>query len=432
MHRLGGQTAPISGGDVGVGGATAERFAARALKRLTALLVSLLLAACATPVAVLAPVAQGTVPPNASQVSMLIATSRQPSGDPGTLFSGERGRQLSLAAVDVSIPPDTTRQSGTVQWPKRLPPDPRKDFAVTRVEAMSVPQVREWLHKDSHQGRVLVFIHGFNNRFADAVFRFAQIAHDSRANAAPILFTWPSRGSVFDYVYDRESANYSRTALERGLKALVSDPDVKDITVLAHSMGTWLTVEALRQMAIREGNIPPKIKNVVLASPDLDVDVFAKQWTEMGTKRPKFTIFISQDDKALAISRLLSGGVNRVGAINPAEEPYRSAIERAGITVIDLTKLKSGDALNHGKFAESPEIVQLIGQRVAAGQALASTNANLGNRVGAVLLGTANAVGSVAAKTVTAPIDMLAPRPQATEKASVGEILQSEDEAKVN
>ncbi len=178
MHRLGGQTAPISGGDVGVGGATAERFAARALKRLTALFVSLLLAACATPVAVLAPVAQGTVPPNASQVSMLIATSRQPSGDPGTLFSGERGRQLSLAAVDVSIPPDTTRQSGTVQWPKRLPPDPRKDFAVTRVEAMSVPQVREWLHKDSHQGRVLVFIHGFNNRFADAVFRFAQIAHD--------------------------------------------------------------------------------------------------------------------------------------------------------------------------------------------------------------------------------------------------------------
>src|SRR5262245_44440556 len=144
----------------------------RMLRQLPALLVSLLLVACATPVEVLTPVAHGTVPPDASKVSMLIATSRKPSGDPGTLFSGERGRQLSLAAIDVSIPPDTTRKSGTVEWPASLPPDPRKDFAVTRVEPMSVPQVREWLHKDSHQGRVLVFIHGFNNRFADAVFRF--------------------------------------------------------------------------------------------------------------------------------------------------------------------------------------------------------------------------------------------------------------------
>jgi esterase/lipase superfamily enzyme len=399
-------------------------------RRLVPLIVLLVLVSCATPIAVLAPVAKDTVPPDASKVSMLIATSRQPSGDPGTLFSGERGRQLSLAAIDVSIPPDKARKSGTVQWPTRLPPDPRKDFAVTRVQSMTVPEVREWLHEDAHRGHVLVFIHGFNNRFADALFRFAQIAHDSKAKAAPILFTWPSRGSAFDYIYDRESANFSRTALERGLKALVSDPEVKDVTILAHSMGTWLAVEALRQMAIREGNIPSKIKNVVLASPDLDVDVFARQWTEMGDKRPKFTILISQDDKALAASRFLSGGINRVGAIDPTEEPYRTSIEKAGITVIDLTKLKTGDSLNHGKFAESPEIVQLIGTRIADGQALSSDNSGLGSKVGAVIFGTAPAVGSVAAATVTTP--MLEPQPNSTSKASVEEILQSPDEAKVD
>ena len=126
MHRLGGQTAPISGGDVGVGGATAEPFAARALKRLTVLFVSLLLVGCATPVAVLAPVAQGTVPPNASQVSMLIATSRQPSGDPGTLFSGERGRQLSLAAVDVSIPPTQRDNQARYSGRKNCHPIPAR------------------------------------------------------------------------------------------------------------------------------------------------------------------------------------------------------------------------------------------------------------------------------------------------------------------
>jgi esterase/lipase superfamily enzyme len=403
------------------------------LRRLLAFLIPFLLAACASaPIEVLTPIARGTVPPAASKLTMLVATSRKPTGDPGTLFSGERSAMLSLSSIEISIPPDTARKSGTVQWPRRLPADPRKDFAVTSVQPKSIPEARAWLHEQNvHGGRVMVFVHGYNNRFADAVFRFAQIVHDSGANVAPILFTWPSRGSVFDYNYDRESTNFSRTALERTLQALASDPTVTDVTVLAHSMGAWLTVEALRQMAIREGNIPPKIQNVILASPDLDIDVFARQWTEMGTKRPKFTIFVSQDDRALAISSFISGGVKRVGSINPAEEPYRSALEDAGITVIDLTKLSASDRLRHGKFAESPEIVQLIGQRLVNGQTLTSTKVGLGDSVGAVLLGTASTVGNIAATTVTAPIGVLEPRPTATRKAGLDEILESGEEAKV-
>jgi esterase/lipase superfamily enzyme len=52
------------------------------------------------------------------------------------------------------------------------------------------------------------------HRFDEAVYRFAQITHDSRATAVPVLFTWPSRGKFLAYAYDRESATYSRNALE--------------------------------------------------------------------------------------------------------------------------------------------------------------------------------------------------------------------------
>jgi esterase/lipase superfamily enzyme len=64
--------------------------------------------------------------------------------------------------------------------------------------------------KQTGRSKVLVFVHGFNNRFDDAVYRFAQIVHDSRAPVIPILFTWPSRGELRlrAYTYDRESANY--------------------------------------------------------------------------------------------------------------------------------------------------------------------------------------------------------------------------------
>ncbi|TGV43277.1 alpha/beta hydrolase, partial [Mesorhizobium sp. M2D.F.Ca.ET.160.01.1.1] len=93
----------------------------------------------------------------------------------------------------------------------------------------------------------------------------AQFIHDSRAKVVPILFTWPSRASVLGYNYDKESTNFSRTAFERTLKALADDRDVTDVTVMAHSMGTWLAMESLRQMALEDGRVSPKIRNVILA-----------------------------------------------------------------------------------------------------------------------------------------------------------------------
>jgi esterase/lipase superfamily enzyme len=327
--------------------------------------------------------------------------------------------------------PDKVRASGTVQWPKKLPPNPQTDFAVVRVKPMeTIQDGREWVRKHSNGGHAMVFIHGFNNTYEDSVFRFAQIVHDSGAEVTPVLFTWPSRAKVFDYNYDKESTNYSRTSLENTLKALVEDKNIKDITILAHSMGTWLAMEAIRQMAIRDGGLPKKIENVILASPDIDVDVFARQWTELGARKPNFTIFVSQDDRALALSRYISGDVQRLGQINPAEEPFKTKLEQAGITVVDLTKVKSTDRLNHGKFAESPEIVQLIGQRLVTGQTLTDSDVGLGDGITAIVAGTVNTVGKVAATTVATPVDLLSgnltPLPKKKKKADIGGTLQSE------
>ncbi len=364
-------------------------------------------------------------------VDMLVATSRLPSDDPATLFSGERSAHPSITDVAVSIPSDKVRASGTVQWPKKLPPNPQTDFAVVRVKPMeTIQDGREWVSKHSNGGHAMVFIHGFNNTYEDSVFRFAQIVHDSGAEVTPVLFTWPSRAKVFDYNYDKESTNYSRTSLENTLKALVEDKNIKDITILAHSMGTWLAMEAIRQMAIRDGGLPKKIENVILASPDIDVDVFARQWTELGARKPNFTIFVSQDDRALALSRYISGDVQRLGQINPAEEPFKTKLEQAGITVVDLTKVKSTDRLNHGKFAESPEIVQLIGQRLVTGQTLTDSDVGLGDGITAIVAGTVNTVGKVAATTVATPVDLLSgnltPLPKKKKKADIGGTLQSE------
>jgi esterase/lipase superfamily enzyme len=382
----------------------------RTLFRAIAVVAALSLTACGRPVGVMQPIAENV--PGTTKVELMVATTRLPDKDPAILFSGERGAGLKVDAVSISIPPEANRKVGQVQWPSRLPGDPLKNFVTTSVRPLPTEaDVHAWLRPHLPKNkRVLIFVHGFNNTYEDAVYRFAQIVHDSHADVAPVVFTWPSRASIFDYAYDKESTNYSRDALEEMLHRAASDPRVGDITVMAHSMGTWLAVEALRQMAIRDGRVAPKITNVILASPDLDVDVFGQQFAALGKDKPHFTLFVSRDDRALSLSRRISGNVDRLGQIDPTAEPYRSELEKQGITVLDLTKLKTGDGLNHGKFAESPEVVRLIGDRLIAGQTITDSDVGIGDAVGAVALGAAQTVGSAASAAVSAPIAIFDPR----------------------
>ncbi|MQY45020.1 alpha/beta fold hydrolase [Rhizobiales bacterium RZME27] len=389
--------------------------------------VSVLLSSCGHPTGVMTPVAVASSTAKTSHVDMLVATTRQPSGSPATLFSGERSPKPFITDISVSIP--AKREPGTVQWPKRLPPDPRTDFAVTRVQQVqTIADGRAWFRRHVVAGHALVFVHGFNNTYEDSVFRLAQIVHDSGMRATPVLFTWPSRAQLTAYEYDKESTNYSRTSLEQTLRVLADDKDVREITVLAHSMGTWLAMEALRQMGIRNGHVTSKVKNVILASPDIDIQVFAKQFAEMGKPAPKFTIFVSQDDRALAVSSLITGRVARLGGIDPTSEPYRSRLEEAGITAIDLTKVNTNDRLNHGKFAESPEIVKLIGTRLINGQTLTDNNITLGDGVAAVVGGTVQTVGKVAGGAVAAPLQ-IAKKTAVTDPEDVKQTLDTDPQA---
>ena len=364
-----------------------------------------MLAGCAgRPENVLQPVA--ATPGDTSQVDMLAVTTRKPTDDPGQLYSGERGMAISFNRVTVSIPPERNRKIGEVQWPVRTPPNPKKEFAVLNSEKMaSEEQVLRWFrHNRNDKRQIVIFVHGFNNTYADAVFRFAQIVHDAGTDATPVLFTWPSRARVFDYLYDKESTNYSRRALEDLIIQASNSPDVGDVTILAHSMGTWLTAEALRGVAMRDGRIPAKVRNVILASPDIDLDVFRRQFVEMGPKRPQFTIFASTQDKALKVSRWLSGGVGRIGGTDPG--PYASVLKELGVSVIDTSSVGSNDPLGHNAFADSPEVIRLLGRRLA-GQSLDGGQVAFADQVGMAAIGTANLAGSAARVAVAAPMSVI-------------------------
>ena len=167
----------------------------------------------------------------------------------------------------------------------------------------------------------------------------------SEVNVAPVLFTWPSGGNLTDYVYDRDSALYSRDGLEAVLQALVNDPSVDSITILAHSMGNYLVMESLRQMSIRDRGLSPKIRDVMMAAPDIDIDVFRRQIAEIdaGPRPAYFTLFVSRDDRALGISSFLARDSTR--------ENHQSAT--AQFQLIKFVRYDKHGGPRNGKAADS-------------------------------------------------------------------------------
>ena len=88
----------------------------------------------------------------------------------------------------------------------------------------------------------------------------------------------------------------------------------------------------------------------------------------------------------------------------PNNRPYKEELAANKIRVVDLTKIKAGDSLHHSKFAESPQIVQLIGARISQGQILTDSRVGLGDKILEATTGTAAAAGSAAGLILSAPI----------------------------
>ncbi len=203
---------------------------------------------------------------------------------------------------------------------------------------------------------VLIYIHGFNQSFETAVLDAARLSDGLKFRGETMAFSWPSRNSLLNYIYDRESALWSRDALEGMFDQLIADPSVGTIHVVAHSMGTMVTVEALRQLYDRRGAaMASRFGAVVLASPDIDMDGFTSSITRLGGFSRKITVLTVANDRALGAMRDMAGGVTRVGI---AEKPQ---LEALGIRVIDASDY-AGSGLNHDLFLTNGQVRQVIRQ----------------------------------------------------------------------
>lgn len=288
-------------------------------------------------------------------IPVYVATSRQPQNDLSLPFGSKRSNTLHYARVDVGIPKE--HKKGYVET-NGYKPDTAKHFAATALQpyqdraAFKAALNTALGARPKGKREILLFIHGYNNNFADSTFRAAQFAYDFKLNAVVVHYAWPSGASIGLYVYDRDSADFARDGLA-DLLTLLSETNADQVNVLAHSMGNYVLMEAMRTLALKNQRRPiDKISGLLMAAPDIDMDVFERQLKDI-KKMPKVTaVFVSNKDAALKISGTLTGGHARVG-----DGSSIKTLNESGITVFDVSNVDGG---SHSVFASSPTLMSLM------------------------------------------------------------------------
>jgi esterase/lipase superfamily enzyme len=299
------------------------------------------------------------------KVNVYVASTRPAfTGDRLGAPSAERARFYRQV---VTMPPG--RSPGTIPRPQVGGENPRRHAVLADRTALAPDAFRNGLaetigSQPGDRRDVLVYVHGFNTDYDEAAFRLVQVASDAGFRGTHVLFTWPSYRRVLAYAGDREVATASRDALEKLLTDLGRTPGVGRIHVIAHSMGAFLTMEGLRQAAIAgRGELDGHLGEVILAAPDLDVEVFRQQVARI-SRPSRISLFVQADDRALAASSTVAWDRQRVGSLDVRNAQHREIISSLGVRVFTMRSGGWTDLVRHGTFAEAPEIVRLIGGKI--------------------------------------------------------------------
>jgi esterase/lipase superfamily enzyme len=274
-----------------------------------------------------------------TEPTLLVATTRKAvsGGHAKPWFGAERARTMTVARARLTSPGESRFSLS--------------DWSIAGMD--TAPQLADLLAQANGRD-VLMYVHGYNQTFENAALDAVRLSDAVKFAGETMVFSWPSRAQLLNYSYDRESAMWSRDALDQVLEDLTSNPNVGRVNIVAHSVGTMLTTEALRQLYAKQGDYAAdRIGAIVLASPDIDMDVFTAAIPRIGPLVAKITIITATDDRALAVSRWVNGSTSRVGAAEKAQ------LERLGLRVIDASSQGWG-VLNHDLFLSNAGIRQAI------------------------------------------------------------------------
>jgi esterase/lipase superfamily enzyme len=242
-----------------------------------------------------------TVEPAVS-TNVLYLTDRAPAETKAhtQTYGATRSRFISFGNVTLRAPPSTSKKAPDLQVTSvvetgRFPKAPyeieltpkgarRSPAAVNAYETAKHAFQSEIAARLARSPRkeVVVFIHGYNNTFEDALKATGNICDTLKNEFVCIALTWPAGGSgglAMGYNIDRESGEFAAADIRRAIRVISETPGLQRLHLMAHSRGTDVLASSLQQLGIEAYATKSslgeryKIGNLIFFAPDIDLDV---------------------------------------------------------------------------------------------------------------------------------------------------------------
>ena len=341
-------------------------------------------------------------------VDLIYATDRTPLSDPkepqgtGVQFGHGRGDSLSFGRATVALGEHVTwgdleAASLTRRRERRFVPhlvhtEPLGQFPPSS-EAWRAPATADGLAaaelaravdaalEGADRREAFVFVHGYNNQFYHATLTMAQLWHFMGRPGVPVVYSWPAgRGGLRGYTADSASSVFTVFHFKQFLRALAAAPGLDKIHILAHSRGTDVATVAIKELLLeyrgmgRDPRAALKLGNLVLAAPDLDLDIVNQSLVAEGAifVPEQFTVYLSQGDRALRLSSWLTDSFKRLGSLifsdlDPNEQAELSRLPNMTFIDADVESDITGHAYFWINPAASSDVILLLRDNAAPG-----------------------------------------------------------------
>lgn len=288
-------------------------------------------------------------------LDLLYFTNRQIRSTNGVCNNGnvtvKPASSLSSGVCRVQVP--RNHEVGALDQAAQPGQDPRNRFSILAGEP------RKDGLESVRADEVVVFVHGFNVRFEEAVLRAAQIQYDLKFPHPVILFSWPA-GPSDDVLV--ESLSLTRTYRENQANAAASvnlfahwiselGTRTRTVHIIAHSMGHQVVIPGLKRALQNDAGL--KLGEVVFFAPDFPASEYEGYGKLISEAAHRVTLYCSPGDNALAVSQKVNGNY-RLGMCKRVPNTDVINVNEVDDPVLGIA------GLGHGYYSSRPILTDLF------------------------------------------------------------------------